>query len=134
MASITALARTRLLFIFGSVSTLPHRVEFGHGSDVQHAVRRRRGGADGVAEFDGTEDALLLARGEYTEIAAPRAQINLAVGHQWRRPHFALDRVRPMRLPGLRIEAVDLPAEVRDEQQSILHRRGAHHVPLQGIR
>src|SRR6266852_1378859 len=134
MASITALARTRLLFIFGSVSLLPHRVEFGHGSDVQHPVRRRRGGADGVAEFDGTEDALLLARGEHPEITAPRAQINLAVGDQRRGPHFTLDLVRPIRLPGLRIEAMDLPAEVRDEQQPILHRHGAHHVPLQRIR
>src|SRR5207245_3663586 len=134
IASTTALALTRFLFIFGSVSSLPHRVEFGHGGDVQHPVRRRRGGTDGVAEFDGTKDALLLARGEHPEIAAPRAQINLAVGHQRRGPHFALDLVRPIRLPGLRIEAVELPAEVRDEQQPILHRRGAHHVPLQRIR
>src|SRR6185369_1920176 len=90
-----------LLFIRNSVShhvpmrAFLHRVKMTHSGNVENAIGRCRGGADRAAEIDSADNFLFLARGEYPEIAAPRAHVNFTIRHHWRGPHVALNLVGP---------------------------------------
>src|SRR2546430_4586241 len=111
-----------------------HRVEMLHRGDVEHAVRRRRRGADRIAEFGGAENFFLLARGEHVKAAAPRAEVNFAIGDQRRSPRFALDFPGPIRFSRLCIQTVERPSAIRDEDQIVVNRWRGHHMLLQRIR
>src|SRR5207244_2121080 len=77
-----------------------HGVEASQGRDIEHAIGRRRRGADRVAEFDGAENFLFLARGEHIKAAAPCAEVNFAIGNQRRPPRFAFDFFGPIQPAG----------------------------------
>src|SRR5438105_1827034 len=67
---------------FGSSQpSLLHRIEAGHGGDVEDTVGRGGGGTDRAAQFDGTEDFLIFAGCEDPELTAAGTEIDFAVGH-----------------------------------------------------
>src|SRR2546425_323566 len=96
----------RLLESLPSVRSRLHRVEMSHGGNEKRSIGRRRGGADGLNQFDRIEQLLFLARGKHVKIPAPSSQINLAIRNKRRGPNFPFDFMSPMSLAGFGIDAV----------------------------
>src|ERR1051325_8361826 len=84
-------------------------------------------------EIDLSDKLFLFGRGPHVKMAAPGAEIYLAVGDIGRGPGFTFDVIRPKRLPTCRREAVHATPAVRDEYQSIMDCRGGHHMFLQCV-
>ena len=80
------------------------------GGDEQDAVGHHRRGIDRRAEVDRAQDLLFPARGEHRQVAVLVPEYTLPSGHQGRAPDVRLEVVRPVDLPGFRVQAMQEPA------------------------
>lgn len=109
-------------------------VEIGHRRDVQGAVCRGNRRADGNFEFYVGENLLFLGGSKYPKCSASCSEINLPVRDQWRRPNFAFNFMRPMRLASAGIDTMELPAAICNEDEAIMNRGRGHHVTFEPVR
>src|ERR1051325_10513729 len=105
-----------------------------HRRDIENAVGRSGRGADGIAQFDRAQYALLPCERKNVKRSAACSKINLAVGHERRRPCLAANLMRPERLPGLCIETMKLSPAICDEDEPVAQRHGRHDMLFERIR
>src|SRR5437867_4760219 len=86
---------------------------------VKHSVSGNRGGVNSAPHIHFPDDLFYLAGLKYDHIAVLVALINLSVRNERRSPYGRQHVVDPIGLPGLRIQTVEKPAEVRDIQQAV---------------
>src|SRR5262249_4317902 len=65
-----------------------HRVEPGHGCDVQYPVRCGACRANGIAKIESAEQLLFAGGVKYIKLASAGSQIDFAISDQSRGPGF----------------------------------------------
>src|SRR5262245_38844753 len=86
--------------------------------DEEDAIGRYHRRVDGAPHVHLSEHFLLFARGHDNDVAVFIAEIDLAVDDEGRGPDGGKHVVRPVLLTGLLVETVQVPAEIRDEDET----------------
>src|SRR6266436_7232510 len=99
---------------------LLHGKELRHRRDIENTIRGSGRGADGVAQVNGGDEGLQFIGSKYVKSAAPRAEIDFAIGEERGGPNFSGDVVSPIWLAGFGIETMEHAATIRDEEHAIV--------------
>ena len=111
-------------FYFFSCAPSCERVQLIAIHDEQLAVGRHRGRIDGAAHVLLRHQLERLAVLDHGDVAVLVAEVDLVADQHRRAPDRREHVVRPVRLAGLEIEAVQEAAEVGEVDQAVLDRRG----------
>ena len=101
-----------------SFALIVKRVKMGLRADINDAIGNNRRGINRCAQVCRADDFLFLRCSHDDEVAIFIANINFSVRNKRRAPNVRLHIVRPIKLAGLGVQAMDEPGKIADEQQA----------------